>query len=283
MRSLPNTTTRHYGVEQRQPDRREPGRGQHHRVQRPGWNRDWRRRRQTIRSVENRFFDNGGLGIDLGNDGVTANDNPDADTGANNRQNFPTLLAAINGPDTNVTYDTASFNGGLYTLQFYAQAACHPSGHGEGRDFRGSVGGIPGGSSGSFTLTSPAGLGWFVTATATDAQGNTSEFSACIEVRPPSPVVVVVNTNDSGLGSLRQAIINANATPGTQTISFNIPGAGPGSPALINLASGLPGITDPVVIDGTTQPGYDNLPVVEVSSANGPAAGFSASNCKHRT
>ena len=38
---------------------------------------------------------------------------------------------------------------------------------------------------------------------------------------------VVTNTNDAGPGSLRQAILDANASPGTDVIGFNIPGAGP--------------------------------------------------------
>ena len=63
---------------------------------------------------------------------------------------------------------------------------------------------------------------------------------------------VVTNTNDSGIGSLRQAILNANANPGLDTIDFAIPGAGVHT---ISPASALPGITDPVVIDGYTQPG----------------------------
>jgi Calx-beta domain len=62
----------------------------------------------------------------------------------------------------------------------------------------------------------------------------------------------VTNTNDSGPGSLRQAILDANATPGTDTIAFNIPGAGVQT---IKPASGLPTITDPLIIDGYTQPG----------------------------
>jgi hypothetical protein len=62
----------------------------------------------------------------------------------------------------------------------------------------------------------------------------------------------VMNTNDSGSGSLRQAIINANNTPGADSIHFNISGAGVHS--IIPLTA-LPTITDSVVIDGYTQPG----------------------------
>jgi Tol biopolymer transport system component len=64
--------------------------------------------------------------------------------------------------------------------------------------------------------------------------------------------LAVTNTNDSGPGSLRQAIFNANAQAGTQTIAFNIPGAGVRT---ITPLSALPTVTDPVVIDGYTQPG----------------------------
>ncbi len=62
----------------------------------------------------------------------------------------------------------------------------------------------------------------------------------------------VINTNDSGAGSLRTAINNANAAAGTDTINFNIAGAGVHT---INLASALPTITGAVTIDGYTQTG----------------------------
>lgn len=62
----------------------------------------------------------------------------------------------------------------------------------------------------------------------------------------------VTNSADSGAGSLRAAIVAANTNPGLDTIAFNIPGAGPHA---IAVASSLPGITSPVLIDGYTQPG----------------------------
>ena len=76
---------------------------------------------------------------------------------------------------------------------------------------------------------------------------------------------IVVNTNDAGAGSLRQAILNANASAGADIISFAIPGAGPFT---ITPASALPTITNPVVIDGTTQPGFAGTPIVELSGAS---------------
>ncbi len=68
----------------------------------------------------------------------------------------------------------------------------------------------------------------------------------------------VTNTNDSGTGSLRQAILGANANLGLDVIAFNIPAwgrqPGPG-PHTIQPLTPLPHITDPVIIDGYTQPG----------------------------
>jgi titin len=80
---------------------------------------------------------------------------------------------------------------------------------------------------------------------------------------------VVTNAADAGAGSLRSAITNANYYPGLDTISFNIAGAGVHT---ISLASALPTLTDPVVIDGATQPGYAGQPVIEL---NGASAGSS--------
>ena len=69
----------------------------------------------------------------------------------------------------------------------------------------------------------------------------------------------VTNTNDSGAGSLRQAITDANALPGLDTITFNISGAGPHT---INVASALPTITGAVLIDGWSEPGFSDTPVI---------------------
>jgi len=66
-------------------------------------------------------------------------------------------------------------------------------------------------------------------------------------------IVTVTNTVDSGPGSLRQAILDANADPYDDSIVFNIGGGGV---QIIQPNSYLPEITKPVVIDGTTQPGY---------------------------
>ncbi len=82
-------------------------------------------------------------------------------------------------------------------------------------------------------------------------------------------VIEVTNTDNSGLGSLRKAIDSANASPGLDMITFNIPASGV---LTISPLSSLPNIVDPVVIDGTTQPGYSGTPLIEI---NGSQAGVS--------
>jgi uncharacterized delta-60 repeat protein len=78
------------------------------------------------------------------------------------------------------------------------------------------------------------------------------------------PFVTVVNTNDSGFGSLRQAIINANDVTGTQLIDFKIPGAGPYN---INLVGNLPPITETTFIDGTTQSGWSSTNLINLNGS----------------
>jgi hypothetical protein len=74
----------------------------------------------------------------------------------------------------------------------------------------------------------------------------------------------VTNTDDSGPGSLRQAILDADANPGFDTIAFAIPGAGVHT---ISPATVLPDIDDPVIIDGYSQPGAS--PNTDANGFNG--------------
>lgn len=95
----------------------------------------------------------------------------------------------------------------------------------------------------------------------------------------------VTNTNDSGTGSLRAAIGNANAYPGAHSIVFNIPLADPGYVATqgvwkINLTSTLPILNHSnVTIDGTTQAVYAGDtnpygPEIMLDGGNSPWADF---------
>ncbi|MDX1428668.1 MAG: DUF4347 domain-containing protein, partial [Rhodothermales bacterium] len=141
--------------------------------------------------VGNSIYSNANLGIDLvgGTEdgfGVTANDAGDADLGANELMNVPVLSTATSDGVTttvNGTFDGAA--DATITLDFYASAAADPSGSGEGTVYIGSYTIVTDGTgTASFSAPLPfAGLtGDVISATATDASGNTSEFSATVSV-----------------------------------------------------------------------------------------------------
>jgi hypothetical protein len=65
---------------------------------------------------------------------------------------------------------------------------------------------------------------------------------------------IVTNTNDAGRGSLRRAMLVSNATPGLDTIIFEIPSP-QGEVQTITPLGPLPVITDPVILNGLSQPG----------------------------
>jgi hypothetical protein len=87
-----------------------------------------------------------------------------------------------------------------------------------------------------------------------------------VESRVLLSTFTVTNTSDSGAGSLRQAILDANKTTAVDTIKFAI---GSGAKT-ISPRSHLPGIEHPTVLDATTQPGFSGKPIIEL---NGSAAG----------
>ncbi|MBZ0296029.1 MAG: right-handed parallel beta-helix repeat-containing protein, partial [Anaerolineae bacterium] len=217
-----------------------------------------------------------GLGIDLtaASEGATPNDPGDTDTGPNNLQNFPELTSAVvGGGDVTLTGTLNSTANTQFRIEFFANAACDPSGYGEGETYLGFTGATTDGSGNViFNALMPvtASANQFITATAIDPNGNTSEFSACVEVEENAAQTYVVNsTADPGDGTcdatectLREAITAANANSGTDTIAFDIPGAGPHT---IQPITQLPAMTDAVIIDGTTEPDYVDIPIVVLS------------------
>ncbi len=78
------------------------------------------------------------------------------------------------------------------------------------------------------------------------------------------------NPNDPNPDSLRYAITQSNLTPGSNDIKFAIPGTGVHT---ISLTGALPSIMVPVTIDGTTQPGFADTPIIEL---DGSGAGANA-------
>jgi hypothetical protein len=142
------------------------------------------------RILHNSIFSNAGVGIDLNRssrqvprDGVTANDTGDADTGANNFQNFPLISSAKTArKGTSIAGKLNSIPNKSFTLEFFASPEADPSGNGEGKTFLGEKVVATDDSSGNASFTFQPALkvsrGQFITATATaDSDGNTSEFS----------------------------------------------------------------------------------------------------------
>ena len=111
------------------------------------------------------------------------------------------------------------------------------------------------------------------TCAATDQRGVTRPQGEACDIGAFESALInvfsVTNTNDSGAGSLRQAILSANATPnslnGPDEIHFSIRSEGVNT---IAPASALPAITEPVVIDGYTQPGASPNTLAAGNNAN---------------
>ncbi len=148
----------------------------------------------------NSLFSNLLLGIDLGSDGVTANDTNDADEGPNRLQNFPVLTDArsVDGI-TSVDGTLNSAGNATYRVEFFLNDFKDSSGSGEGQIFIGASTVVtPAGGMRNFSVSFPvtATFVQFVTATATDPAGNTSEFSPAVAVRTlPVLQMQPANTN----------------------------------------------------------------------------------------
>jgi len=221
----------------------------------------------------NRIHDNGGLGIDLGADGVTYNDDDDGDVGPNGLINFPEItFARINGSELLVEgFLRAAV--GSYQLLFFRSSEADSSGFGEGELIAGSINVqvAPGQEfvrfRDTFELGSTPTDPFFVTATTRRpvlGSQDSSEFSRAIEAPVGGVELVVTNADDSGAGSLRAAIGQAKLVA-ESTIVFEIPGAGPHT---IPLVQGFLLDEMNIVIDGFTQPGSAANTLVDGSDAD---------------
>ena len=139
----------------------------------------------------NRIHSNGALGIDLNANGVTLNDAGDGDTGANALQNFPTLTSVTTAALSTIEGNLNSTAGSSFSIDFYVSNSCDPSGFGQGASFVGSTpANTDANGNSTFSVQFPVSFptGSAITATATDAVGNTSEFSLCRVVNAPGSV-----------------------------------------------------------------------------------------------
>jgi uncharacterized repeat protein (TIGR01451 family) len=209
----------------------------------------------------NTIANNSSIAIDLRSgfdSGPTPNDPGDVDPnffgGGNNLQNFPDVHSATLSGGTLTVNASLDSSGVPTTLSVRVQT------------FNAATGAlldsrcVAGNEFGPMAFTIPAApvvLGDTVVMTATSyADGAcTTVNDGTSEVSFPEATVaaplVVTNTNDSGPGSLRQAITDANACSGPCNIVFNIPAPWP---PVIQPLSQLPAITtDGTIVDGGTQ------------------------------
>jgi hypothetical protein len=130
----------------------------------------------------NSIFSNGALGIDIFGDGVTPNDTTDTDTGPNLSQNFPVLTSVqTSSGNTRIQGSLKSTPNTIFQIDFYSNAALDASGNGEGGQFFNTTPVTTNGNGDAtidITFAQVLATGRAITATATDPNGNTSEFSS---------------------------------------------------------------------------------------------------------
>uniref|UniRef100_UPI0016047CB9 DUF2341 domain-containing protein n=1 Tax=Stieleria mannarensis TaxID=2755585 RepID=UPI0016047CB9 len=147
----------------------------------------------------NSIHDNTGLGIDLGDDGTSSNDVNDADTGANDLQNFPVLTSVqmTSSTDVNIVGSINALANSYYRIEFFASATGDGTGYGEGKRYLGYLNVTTDGSGNATintTLTANVLDGEIVSATATetnvsfDSFAVTSEFAQTVTVTNTAPV-----------------------------------------------------------------------------------------------
>jgi uncharacterized repeat protein (TIGR01451 family) len=140
----------------------------------------------------NSIYANGGLGIDLGATGAQTNTPGGPHSGANDLQNYPVLTAVVSSRNT--TFIDGRLNSApntTFQIDFYDSPVSDPSGHGQGKAYVGSASIVTdanGNASFDFSFAGLLPIGTYVSATATDPVGNTSEFSACQRFAPVNPV-----------------------------------------------------------------------------------------------
>ncbi len=186
--------------------------------------------------IGNRISANGLTGIDLGENGVTANDPGDGDSGANDLLNFPQITRAVvtaaNQLRYNFTLDAPAAATG-YRVEFFANAAADPSGFGEGERLLGAIDIAHAGGarsfSGTLTTAEPVAIGDSITATtsrrtAGGAWDISSEFSAFAAADGVAQIGVAITSS-----LFAPPADNPYATPGNDirlTATFTNTGTG---------------------------------------------------------
>jgi CSLREA domain-containing protein len=141
----------------------------------------------AIRIAGNRIWGNDGLGVDLvaddGLSGVSANDSGDGDGGPNGLQNHP-VITGYDQESSVVSFSLDSTASMEFKIEFFASTQCDPSGYGEGERVLGSGSlSTDAAGQGAGSLSIEPLSGWFLSARATDMDGNASEFLTVLSRR----------------------------------------------------------------------------------------------------
>ena len=239
----------------------------------------------------NSIFSNTLLGIDLRPAGLTSNDSGDSDTGANNLQNYPVLSSATtNNTATTITGTLNSTANVTFTVDFYGNEVCDASGNGEGQYYLGSDTVVTDGSGDvSFVKVFPLGAvdNPILTATATDPDGNTSEFSACTTATliptaafwatPDSgqlPHTVVFTNTSSYATSYLWDFGDGSSTSTATHVSHTYVQTGTFTATLTASNGGLSHVAQHVIVVTQPVPDEDDL-VVTVTDISGSSTGIS--------
>jgi len=209
----------------------------------------------------NTMRSNGGLGIDIGNNGVTANDAGDLDGGPNLGMNTPVIYGVLLSAG-NVTVTGEARPGA--TIEIF-RAAADPSGHGEGEtllwteDATGVTPGLVDPTAVQFSFTFPAGplaAGDAITATATDAGGSTSEFSAnaFASTSPPgitvTPISGLVTDENGGTAAFTVVLDSQPGADVTIALASSNTAEGTVAPAPLVFASANWNVAQTVTVTG---------------------------------
>lgn len=196
--------------------------------------------------LSNTIHSNQSLGIALASLDVTANDSGDGDTGPNLRQNYPVISSVTVSASTNIQGSLDSAANTAFTLQFFTNTTCDSSIHGEGESLITTTRVTTNkyGKAGfGFNLPTKLPAGKYIAATATDPDGNTSEFSRCaLGVASSGPSIEVNRTADAADANTADGVCDADAGQAGQQCTLR---------AAIQTANAIAGANTIIVPAGT--------------------------------
>ena len=235
----------------------------------------------------NLIHGSGDIGIDLAEDGVTANDALDADSGANGLQNFPVLVSAVSSAgNTTVTGSLDSAASQTYRVEFFSSPSGDVSGHGEAAVYLGAVSVTTDAGGHAAFNASLSGVsvtaGHIVTATATEdlgggSYGATSEFSPNVTTTamPPGVTVGAISGSSSEAGGTASFTVALDTAPTADvTITLTVGDASEGSlsTSLLTFTSANWNVAQTVTVTGLDDSFVDGSQIWSVVTGNAVSA-----------